>query len=228
MGLLAGTLRTAHRWRLVPSPETPRELIRDFLRPALRAVPAALAARLGPVLISTAPLLERPEVTSRWRLGPEGLEIGLALGEAEPHDVALELLLAIGQALWELLQPGEHAAWLELLGREIQAGVPGEIDEAALEAKRRLLAGAASARSPRRLEAYARASFAGTAAEYVHCLWHDVTIRTGPEYLPAQWLRARLELLARWFPPDRGYRLFPSRPPQRGGGKAGASEPNPA
>jgi len=230
MGPVAGTLRTAHGWRLAPCRETPPELIRDFLRPALRAVPAALAAHLGPVLIRTAPSLERPEITSRWRLGSQGLEITLALGEAEPHDAALELLLAIGQALWERLESGRRAAWLELLGREIEAGVTGEIDEAAFQAKRRLLAGAASARSPRRLEAYARASFAGTAAEYVHCLWHDVTIRTGPEYLPAQWLRARLELLARWFPPDRGYRLFPSRPrrPQRGVGKAGASEPNPA
>jgi hypothetical protein len=35
------------------------------------------------------------------------------------------------------------------------------------------------------------------AAEYVHCLWHDVTIRTGEEYLPAPQLRRRLELLAR-------------------------------
>jgi hypothetical protein len=52
----------------------------------------------------------------------------------------------------------------------------------------------------------------GTAAEHVHCLWHEVTIRIGPDYLPAERLRQRLKLMARWFPPDRGHRLFPAPP----------------
>ena len=47
--------------------------------------------------------------------------------------------------------------------------------------------------------------------QYIHSLWHDVTVRTSEEHLPAQWLRRRLEFLARWFPPDRGHRLFPGR-----------------
>ncbi len=126
----------------------------------------------------------------------------------EPHDVAMEMLLCVGQILWEETAPAEQQQWLEQLRREIDAGVTGEIDDQALECKQRLLATAASARSRRRLTAYARASFAGTAAEYVHCFWHDVTIRTGPEHLPAEWLRARLQLLARWFPPSPGRRLF--------------------
>jgi hypothetical protein len=95
------------------------------------------------------------------------------------------------------------------LSAEIEAGVSGEIDEEALAEKRALLGSRVSARSRRRLERYARASFAGTAAEYIHCLWHDVTVRSGPEHLPAPWLRRRLQMLAGWFPPNRGYRLFP-------------------
>ena len=66
------------------------------------------------------------------------------------------------------------------------------------------------ANSGQRLTRYGRSSFAGTAAEFVHSLWHEVTIRTDPDYLPALALRRRLELMARWFPPDRGYRLFPA------------------
>jgi hypothetical protein len=66
------------------------------------------------------------------------------------------------------------------------------------------------ANNVKRLTRYGRASFAGTVAEYVHCLWHEVTVRTGPDYLPVPPLRRRLELLARWFPPNRGYRLFPA------------------
>ncbi len=84
----------------------------------------------------------------------------------------------------------------------------GEIDEQALEEKRSLLASRVHARSRRQLARYGRAAFAGTTAEYVHCLWHDVTVRTGPDHLPAPQLRRRLELLAGWFAPDRGYRLF--------------------
>jgi hypothetical protein len=75
------------------------------------------------------------------------------------------------------------------------------------------------ANSDRELESYDRASFAGTAAENVHCLWHDVSIRIGPDYLPAEALRRRLELIRRWFPPDRGHHLFP---PQRRTGPTSA------
>ena|SRR2546430_12785496 len=96
--------------------------------------------------------------------------------------------------------------------RTVRLGVSGEIDEEALKEKRALFSRRACARSRTHLERYACASFAGTVAEYVHCLWHDVTVRTGREHLPSVWLRRRLQLLARWFPPDRGHRLFPRRP----------------
>jgi hypothetical protein len=59
----------------------------------------------------------------------------------------------------------------------------------------------------RRLQRYAGVSFASTAAEYIHCMWHDVTVRTGLEHLPAEWLRDRLEFMARFF----STRLWPAR-----------------
>ena len=65
---------------------------------------------------------------------------------------------------------------------------------------------------PGSLERYAAASFAATVAEYIHSLWHDVAVRTETEHLPAPWLRRRLDMLARWFPPGRGYRLYPLTP----------------
>src|SRR5262249_22012704 len=120
----------------------------------------------------------------------------------------IEVLLCLGQALWERTTRAEREAWWRLLVAEIEVGVEGEIDEAALGEKRVLMGSRASARSSRRFQKYAGVSFAGSAAEYVHCLWHDVTIREGPEHLPAVWLQRRLEALARWFPPNRGYRLF--------------------
>ncbi len=95
-----------------------------------------------------------------------------------------------------------------MLATEIDDEVNGEIDENALAEKRKVMASAAASRSRRRLESYTRASFAGTAAEYVHALWHDVTVRSGPDYLDARRLRIRLKLLASMFPPDFGYKLF--------------------
>jgi len=176
---------------------------------ALRAVPPALARRVGRCDITLLEALEDPSVGSRWRRSASVLEIAVAACEVDPHDVALEILLCLGQAVWEEAPPAEQKAWLKMLREEIDAGVEGEIDEAALAEKRAMLASRTSARSRRRLERYACASFAATLAEYVHSLWHDVTVREGPEHLPAVWLHRRLETLARWFPPGRGYRLFP-------------------
>jgi hypothetical protein len=223
---MAHLLRLAHDWRMEIEGGVPAELIRDYLRPAVRAVPAAMAARTKIRLIRVCPTLDPPEASSRWRRSFEAADIWLA-ADADPHDVAMELLICVGQILWEELTGEERNQWLDRLRREIEAGVTGEIDEPALEAKERLLATAAAARSLRRLEAYARAAFGSTAAEYVHCLWHDVTLRSGPEHLPAPWLRARLELLRRWFPPNPGYRLFAATA-QRGTGSEGASEASPA
>jgi len=203
-----GESRLAHGWRLEAAPGLPEELVAKFVRPAVRAAPRALAGRLKPCRIRLLERLEDPEAASRWGEIPEGMEIAVACAGIEAHDVALEVLVCLGQALWEALEPAERSTYLVLLCDEIVSCVTGEIDEAALAEKRRLLRGRVAARSRRRLEAYARASFAGSAAEYVHCLWHDVTVRAGPDYLPARSLRRRLGLLARWFPPDRGYRLF--------------------
>jgi hypothetical protein len=206
-----GALRLAHGWLLADPSNVPAEIIRDFIRPAVRAVPRALAARLKHCRISLPSRITDAALSSQWVQTTTGVDIAVASEGIDGHESALELLLCLGQALWESALPGEHEAYLKLLGAEIEAGVLGEIDEESLRERRALFSNRASARSRTRLERYARASFASTVAEYIHCLWHDVTVRTGCEHLPAPWLRCRLELLARWFPPDRGHRLFPRR-----------------
>ena len=149
-------------------------------------------------------------VASRWAITNGGLEVSVTTVGIEGHDVAMELLLCLGQGLWERLADGELRAYWMLLCDEISMGIEGEIDEQALEEKRSLFKSRSHANNVKRLTGYGRASFAGTVAEYVHCLWHEVTVRTGPEYVPVAPLRRHLELMARWFPPNRGYRLFPA------------------
>jgi hypothetical protein len=201
-------LRLAHRWILSGDSGISESLVREFIRPAVRAVPSSMAQRLGPCRIS---LLARAEgeVTSRWTRTTSALEVSVTTWEFEEHDIAMELLVCLGQALWERLSVAELRAYWIILWDEINSGIEGEIDEQALEEKRSLFESRSHANSARHLESYGCASFAGTAAEYVHCLWHDVSIRSGANYLPAEPLRRRLELIARWFPPDRGHRLFP-------------------
>jgi len=201
-------LRLAHEWTLSGDLCIPETLIRGFIRPAVCAVPSAMAHRLGPSRISLVAQAE-PGVTSMWTTSTGTLEVSVTTGESEEHDIAMELLVCLGQALWERLSLAEMQAYWMILHDEIASGVEGEIDEQALDAKLSLFGSARQASSARQLERYGIASFAGTAAEYVHCLWHDVSIRVGKEYLPPEPLRRRLELLARWFPPDRGHRLFP-------------------
>jgi len=92
----------------------------------------------------------------------------------------MELLVCVGQALWEELCEAERRAWWRLLDEEINSDFKGEIDEQALRAKSALLRGPVSARSSRRLERYGQAAFAGTVAQYIHSLWHDVQVRKAP------------------------------------------------
>jgi hypothetical protein len=203
------SLRLAHGWILRGGSGTSETLIREFVRPAVRAIPSSMAQRLGSCRISLVAEAEAG-VTSRWTTTSRGVELSVATGGFEEHDVAMELLLCFGQVLWERLSDAELRAYWMLLWDEISVGMEGEIDEQALEEKRSLFESRSHANSARRLARYTRASFAGTAAEYVHCLWHDVTVRSGPDYLPTKPLQRRLKLTARWFPPDRGHHLFPS------------------
>src|SRR6266478_5441742 len=173
----------------------------ETIREAMSSVPAALARRLGAVQFELRASEE--EVASRWRWGETGVEVEVNLNETSPHDCALELLTCLGQALWNSASAEERRAWLELLREEIEAEVEGEIDEGALREKRAMLSSRVLAASPRRMERYAEASFAGTLAEYVHTLWHEVTVQAGPDYLPLLWLRRRFELFSRWFPAAR-------------------------
>jgi len=204
----------AHGWVLSCDSGVSETLVRQFIRPVIRAVPSSMARRLGHCRISLLSQIEAG-ITSRWSDIAAGLDISVAATGLEDHDIAIELLVCLGQALWERLSPPEVRVYWKILRHEIDSGIEGEIDEQALDEKRFLFGSRPNANSGEHLERYGRASFAGTVAEYVHCLWHDVSIRRGPDYLPAEPLRRRLELIARWFRPDRGYRLFP---PRRGTG----------
>src|SRR5664280_3099787 len=130
-------LRLAHGWTLVRGPSQSAALVREFIRPAVRAVPSSLARRLGSCRISLPPEVASG-VASRWTMVNDGLKVSVTTAGCEAHDVAMELLLCLGQALWERLSDRELRAYWMLLGDEISMGIEGEIDEQAMEEKRTL------------------------------------------------------------------------------------------
>jgi hypothetical protein len=156
----SAALRLAHRWTLRRHPGLSHALVREFIRPAVRAVPASMARRLGHCRISLE--IADPTVASQWAETEAGLEVSVITAESEDHDIAMELLLCLGQGLWERLAEGELRAYWMLLCDEISMGVEGEIDEQALEEKSSLFESRSHANNVKRLTGYARASFAGT------------------------------------------------------------------
>ena len=129
--------RLAHGWTLSRGSGMSQALVREFIRPAVRAVPSSMARRLGPCRISL-PAEAAADVTSQWTITNSGLEVSVTTTGFEEHDVAMELLLCLGQGLWERLSDRELRAYWMLLCDEISMGIEGEIDERALEEKRTL------------------------------------------------------------------------------------------
>ena len=113
--------RLAHGWRLVRRAGVSDDVVREFVRPAVRAIPKTMAARLGFCRITLLPRLAGEDEASRWRQADDGLEIEVATEDTEAHDVAIELLLCLGQALWGLASAGEGQAYLWLLAAELDA-----------------------------------------------------------------------------------------------------------
>jgi hypothetical protein len=64
-------------------------LIREFIRPAICAVPSAMAHRLGSCRISLQADAET-DVASQWTMTEGGLEVRVTTTGIEEHDVAIE------------------------------------------------------------------------------------------------------------------------------------------
>jgi hypothetical protein len=101
----SGALRLAHRWTLLCHAGLSNALVRQFIRPAVRAVPASMARRLGHCQISLE--IADPSIASQWTETEAGLEVSVITAGSEDHDIAMELLLCLGQVLWEKLSNAE-------------------------------------------------------------------------------------------------------------------------
>src|SRR5215831_9925977 len=117
-------IRLAHGWMLICDSGTSESLVREFIRPAVRAVPSLMARRLGPCRILLRVEAET-NVTSQWTATTSDLEVSVVTSAIEPHDVAMEVLVCLGQVLWERLSAAELRAYWTILWNEINSGIAG-------------------------------------------------------------------------------------------------------
>jgi hypothetical protein len=214
--------RLAHDWEMhsavALSPSEERTMVRE---PA-RAVPQAIARRLGNMRILLVPFVacyptgdmvafsspEGEKHSAVWMENRSRIDLVLACRDLDPHDTGWEFLASVAELLRSRLRSEEIERYTTLLQEELGQGVDGEIDEDAYEAKQPLRRRRSWSRTGPQFLKYRDVSFTSTCAEFIHGLWHDVQIRLGPEHLPVPVLRRRMILIAEMFPPNPGYDLF--------------------
>jgi len=212
----------AHGWEIhsltTLSPAEERTMVRE---PA-QAVPATMAARIGPLRVLMVPYIaceESGDVVCRakpkgeshisaWLETEDRINLLLACREANAHDTGFEFLASVAELLRPRLTSSEVSRYVVILDDELNHKVKGEIDEDARAAKEILLSTRFWRRKGAQYGRYRDISLVSTMAEYVHGLWHDVQVHIGPEHLPVEQLRRRINLMAGMFPPNPGYALF--------------------
>lgn len=191
-------------------------------REPVHAVPASIAERIGKLRVLIVPYIgcfesgdavcfTKPAGETHsavWVESGGSTNLILACRELDAHDTGFELLASVAQLLHPKLAASELEIYTRLLEEELRQNVRGEIDKEALSAKEAYLNSRGAAHKSEQFTRYRDTSLVSTLAEYMHGLWHDVQIRTGPEHLPVPQLRQRMTALAKMFPPNEGYGLF--------------------
>ncbi|HEX5411644.1 MAG TPA: hypothetical protein VFZ27_07255 [Terriglobia bacterium] len=214
--------RLTHDWEMhsavALSPSEERTMVRE---PA-RAVPEAIAQRLGKLRLLLVPFVacypsgdvvvfanpEGEKHSAVWIESSDRIDLVLACRDLNAHDTGWEFLASVAELLRARLTAEEMERFGTLLQDELSQGFAGEIDEDAYEAKKPLRRRIRFSKTGPQFLKYRDVSFTSTCAEYIHGLWHDVQIRLGPEHLPVPVLRNRMILMAEMFPPNSGYKLF--------------------
>jgi len=196
---------------------------RGILREPAQAVPQSIVGRLGKLRLLAVPFVactnsgdavcfSKPKGETHsavWVESNERIDLILPCRELDAHDTGFEFLASVAELLRSRLSSQESERYGQLLEAELRSGVRGEIDQEAFAAKRQVFGSRFRRRFGREhLDHYRDVSFASTAAEYMHGLWHDVQVQTGGDHLPVPELRRRMILLSEMFPPNEGYQVF--------------------
>lgn len=229
---IARTLRSRmtpvnSRFSFFPIFPVGEEDLREYIYDPLAALPREICELMPPSGIVLAPYLERaagrgyPSVA--YEKPPESKLIFatrvdaddfatffFTVKEEQVSDYHYFLYEALSAVVAQRAPDKVNSEWMELMRSEIEAQVHGEVDERSWRLKQMVLRRAVSARTGGKpFREYATRAFEDTLTLYLHGVCCDIDVDPGPRQLPSRYIRKRLELLRRLFPPPEGYAIFP-------------------
>jgi hypothetical protein len=204
------------------------EDLRQYLQDPVAALPPAISAALPKIGIILVPFLEkangkhgdivsfdRPAETkavlqSYSRAG--GGTLVLAIQELEVADYHYQLYNALAGMIAASWPAPVQEEFYRTLREELSAEMHGEVDEKSWHLKQALVRRQTNVRKETKLfRDYARQAFEDTLTLYLHGTCCDIDVETGPRQMPSRYLRRRLELLMRLYPPPEGYAVLPEQ-----------------
>jgi hypothetical protein len=216
------------------------EDIREYLEEPIAALPPSVLSQLPKVSILLVPYLERArdikgagrgelvrmnrpsEDRVSWTscvVGKEEAVLAFALKDQEVADYHYHfyhLLAGLVADQWSEEAREEYAA---LIRTELDASVYGEVDESSWNLKQSVLQrnGKGPRRDSKAFREYVRQSFVDTMTLFLHGICCDIDVEAGPRQIASRYLRRRLQLLEKLYPPPQGYNVFPeeSRRPSK-------------
>lgn len=206
------------------------EDIREYLEEPIAALPPSVLSQLPKVSILLVPYLEhvrekggsqsgemvrtaRPsEDRVSWTscvLSNEGAVLAFALKDQEVADYHYHFYRLLAELVTEQWADKARTEYTDLIREELEREVHGEVDELSWKLKQGLAHRKASTRESKASREYVRQSFIDTMTLYLHGICCDIDVEAGPRQIPGRYLRRRLELLQRLYPPPSGYAVFP-------------------
>jgi hypothetical protein len=216
------------------------EDLKEYLQEPVAALPPKIASALPKISILLVPYLERSNgrdkgkaktnpgdyvsiekppdgrlsTSTQLRLGEETI-LAFALKDQEVAEYHYRFYHLLATLTGEHWTEEIETAYCRVLRDELTADAHGEVDEPSWRLKQALRRSKAShgssARGGKAFREYARQSFIDTLTLYLHGICCDIDVDTGPRQLPSRFLRKRLIVLEKLFPPPSGYAVFPEQ-----------------
>ena len=204
---------------------------REYLNEPIAALPPVIAAALPKILVLLVPYIEKKNGkpaagrtdliamerpadaklvwASAWET-KKGHVMAFGVKEQEMADYHYHLFHGIAVLVNGTAPKEIMAGYSTLLRDELNAEVHGEVDESSWRLKQTLRRSKTGVRrETKAFQIYARQSFVDTLTLFLHGICCDIDVETGPRQLASRHMRKRLELLRGFYPPPKGYAVFP-------------------
>jgi hypothetical protein len=210
------------------------EDLKQYLEDPIAALPHAVCAALPKVGILLVPFLEKAngkngdmicfekpaeprQIFASRLLRRDTATLVFAVKDEEMADYHYSFYNAIAAlAADSTADKSSKEQFYGLVREELAAEVHGEVDEHSWRMKQSLLRRQSNTRKETKLfHDYARQALEDTLTLFLHGICCDIDVETGPRQMPSRHLRKRLELLARLYPPPKGYAVLPEQSKKR-------------